>query len=206
MPARFILHHHPQSRAQRIKWLLEEAGVAYDIVPHDLAAGTHKRPEFLKLNPDGKLPTLVDRGPDGTSEAVVTESAAIVLHVADASPEAGLAPAPGTPERGPYLTWICYAAAAVEPALTDAMFPRAEPPPAVAIGWPPFERALERVAAGLEPGPWLLGRRFSAADVMVGSLLGWIHSWGKLPEPERFAGYLARISERPAHRRAFAAT
>ncbi len=203
MAARFVLHHHPRSRSQRIRWLLEETGAPYEIEPHDLEGGSHKRPEFLRLNPDGKLPTLIDRGPDGSAEAVVTESAAILLHVADAYPEAGLAPAPGSAERGPYLTWVCYAAAALEPALTDAVFPRAEAPPAMALGWPPFDKALDRVLGGLQPGPWLMGESFSAADVMVGALLGWIRSWGKLPEPERFSAYLDRIAERPAYRRVY---
>lgn len=203
MAARFVLHHHPQSRAQRIKWLLEETGEPYEIVAHDLAAGSHKRPDFLKLNPDGKLPTLIDRGPDGTADVVVTESAAIVIHVADAYPRAGLAPPPGAPERGPYLTWIVYASAAVEPALSDAMWPRAEAAPAGATGWPPFEKAITRIHEALTPGPWLLGERFIAADLMVGSLFGWLRGWGKLPEPERFEAYLGRIAERPAHRRAF---
>ncbi|MGA0532983.1 glutathione S-transferase family protein [Hansschlegelia sp. KR7-227] len=205
MAARFVLHHHPQSRAQRILWLLEETGAPYELVDVDLQAGAHKRPEFLKLNPDGKIPTLIDRGPDGSSAVVVTESSAIVLHVADAVPEAGLAPAPGTPERGLYLNWVCYAAAALEPAFADALFPRAAPPPPMAIGWPPYEQALARTLAALAPGPWLLGERFSGADVMVGALLGWVHSWGKLPEPERFLPYLDRIAERPAYKRAYGA-
>ncbi|WP_020181388.1 glutathione S-transferase family protein [Methylopila sp. M107] len=203
MTARFALHHHPRSRAQRIKWLLEETGAPYELVHHDLEAGTHKTPEFLKLNPDGKIPTLIDRGPDGKSEVVVTESAAILIHVADCYPEAGLAPTPGSVERGPYLTWIAYASAAIEPAFADVMFPRAEPAPPVAIGWPTFDAALARVAAGFEPGPWLLGERFTAADLMVGSLLGWLNSWGKLPDPERFAGLFERIAARPAHQRTF---
>lgn len=201
--ARFVLHHHPQSRAQRIKWLLEETGAPYEIVRHDLEAGTQKRADFLRLNPDGKIPTLVDRGPDGTAEVPVTESAAILLHVADAVPDARLAPAPGSTERGPYLTWIVYAAAVMEPALMDTVFPRVSPPPPVMQGWPPFDEALKRVENGLRRGPWLLGETFSAADVMVGSFLGWLSGWGKLPEPDRFADYLARIAERPAHRRAF---
>lgn len=203
MAARFILHHHPQSRAQRIKWLLEETGAEYGIVLHDLEVGSHKRPDFLKLNPDGKLPTLIDRGPDGSAEVAVTESAAILIHVADCYPQAGLAPEPGSLDRGPYLTWIAYAAAALEPAFADVMFPRAEPAPARAIGWPPFDNALERVLAGLTPGPWLLGERFTAADLMVGALLGWLSGWDKLPEPQRFAPYLGRIAARPAYQRTY---
>jgi glutathione S-transferase len=205
MAPRFVLHHHPHSRSQRIRWLLEEAGAPYEIVAHDFEAGTHKRPDFLKLNPDGKLPTVIDRGPDGRSSVVLTESAAIVIHIPDAIPEAGLAPPPGAPERGPYLTWIVYTAAALEPALADAAFPRATTPPARAIGWPPFEAALDRVQSAIGDGPWLLGERFSAADVMLAGLLFWVRAWGKLPDPDRFGPYLDRIAARPAHRRIFAA-
>jgi glutathione S-transferase len=202
-PARFVLHHNPRSRSQRVRWLLEEIGSPYETVFVDLEAGAHKRPDFLALNPDGKLPTLIDRGPEGDAQAVVTESAAIVLHLADAYPEAGLAPAPGSIARGPYLTWITYATAALEPAMADHIFPRAQSAPASAIGWPSFEKGLDRVQGGLDPGPFLLGERFSAADVMVGALLGWLTSWGKLPDPERFAPYLARLAERPAYRKAY---
>lgn len=201
--ARFVLHHHPQSRAQRIKWLLEETGAPYELVHVDLEAGDQKREAFLRLNPAGKIPTLIDRGPDGAAESVVTESSAIVLHVADAYPEAGLAPAPGSLARGPYCQWIVYAAGVMEPALMDTVFPRASQPPAMMAGWPSFEETLKRVEAALKPGPWLLGETFSAADVTIGSLLGWLRGWGKLPEPERFEAYLGRIAERPAHKRAF---
>lgn len=204
MAARFVLHHHPQSRAQRILWLLEETGAPYELVSHDLEARTHKTPEFLKLNPHGKIPTLVDRGPDGTSETVVTESAAIVLHVADAVPEAGLAPLPGSVERGPYLTWVVYAASVLEPALMDAFFPRKDKSVSpMMVGWPSFDDALARVAEAVRPGPWLAGDAFTAADLTIGSFLGWLYGWGKLPDPGRFEDYLGRIAERPAHKRAF---
>ncbi|GLK54356.1 glutathione S-transferase [Methylopila capsulata] len=203
MAARFVLHHTPQSRAQRILWLLEESGESFEIVAHDFAARTHKTPEFLALNPDGKLPTLVDRGPDGAWETVVTESAAIVIHVADASADDGLAPAPSHPDRGAYLNWIVYMAAALEPALADAAFPRAEPPPPSAIGWPPYEATVARLAAQLANTPYILGDHFSAADVMVGAMLAWTRGWGRLPEPERFDAYLARLSARPAYKRAY---
>lgn len=204
MAARFLLHHHTKSRAQRIKWLLEETGEPYELVSHDFEAGTHKRPEFLKLNPDGKLPTLVDRGPSGDREVALSESAAIALHLADACPDAGLAPPPGSLERAPYLFWMIYPSTVIEPALSDVAFPRAEPPPAGAIGWPPLAAAIDRVHAAVEPGPWLAGERFSAADLMVGSLLGWMAAWSMLPGPDRFAAYLGRLRERPAYKRAYA--
>jgi glutathione S-transferase len=204
MAARFTLHHNPQSRAQRIRWLLEEAGAPYEIIAHDFEAGTHKRPDFLKLNPDGKLPTLIDRGPDGSWSTVVTESSAIVIYVADALPEAGLAPAVSDPWRGAYLNWIAYAAAAVEPALADHVWPRAEAAPARAIGWPPYGAVMDRIAAGLSPGPYLTGAYFTAADLMVGSMLNWLAGWGKLPGPERFESYLERLKARPAFQRASA--
>lgn len=202
MSARFVLHHHPKSRAQRIRWLLEETGAPYELVLHDFEAGTHKRPDFLRLNPDGKLPTLVDRGPDGDREVAISESAAIALHLADACPDAGLAPPPGAPERGPYLFWMVYPSSVIEPALSDVAFPRAEPPPASAIGWPPLTAAIDRVHAAATPGPWLAGESFSAADLMVGSLLDWMAAWSMLPDADRFDAYLGRIRERPAYRRA----
>ncbi|GLK77008.1 glutathione S-transferase [Methylopila jiangsuensis] len=202
MSARFVLHYNPRSRAQRIRWLLEEAGAPYDLARHDFAARTHKAPEFLALNPDGKLPTLVDRGPDGAGSTVVTESAAIVLHVADACPEAGLAPAIGDPARGAYLNWIVYSVAAIEPALLDEAFPRGSDAPASAVGWPPYAGALDRVAAALSDRPYLLGEAFSAADIAIGSFLFWVRGWGKLPEAGRFAGYLDRLAARPAYIRA----
>lgn len=204
MAARFVLHHHPMSRAQRIRWLLEEAGLSYELVHVELEAAAHKTPAFLKLNPDGKLPTLIDRGPDGTWSTVVTESAAIVIYVADLATAGGLAPAVGDPRRGPYLTWIAYVSAALEPALADLVWPRAAPAPAMAIGWPPYEAALDRVAAALEASTYLTGDSFTAADLMVASMLNWVSGWGKLPAPERFADYLARIAARPAAQRASA--
>jgi glutathione S-transferase len=202
MPARFVLHHNPQSRSQRIRWLLEEAGVGFELAHVDFEAGAHKSPEFLKLNPDGKLPTLIDRGPDGTWSTVVTESAAIVIYVADLAEGAPLAPPPGDPRRAAYLTWIAYVGAAVEPALTDFVFPRAGTPPASALGWPPYEAVLARVAAALQTSPYLVGEDFTAADVMMGAMLMWANGWGKLPEPERFASYFERLSARPAALRA----
>ncbi|MBW8727917.1 MAG: glutathione S-transferase family protein [Inquilinus limosus] len=202
---RFTLHHAPRSRSRRILWLLEEAGVPFEIAPHDFTKATHKDPGYLAINPAGKVPALVDRGPAGdwSPPAVVTESAAICAYVADAVPEAGLAPPVGSRERAAYATWIAYCPSVLEPALSDSVFPRREDPPASALGWCSFPEALRRVETVLQAGgPYLLGARFSAADVLIGSLLQWLQGWGKLPETPILAAYLATLAARPASQRA----
>jgi glutathione S-transferase len=202
---RFVLHHAPRSRSSRALWLLEEAGVPFEIAPHDLSKATHKDPAYLAINPAGKVPALLDRGPAGdwSPPAVVTESAAICAYVADAVPEAGLAPPVGSRERAAYATWIAYCPSVLEPALSDSVFPRREAPPASAIGWGTYPEALRRIETALEnAGPYLLGTRFSAADVLIGSMLQWLKGWGKLPESPVLSAYLAALSARPAQQRA----
>ena len=123
---RFILHHAPRSRSSRILWLMEETGVPFEVAQHDFAKATHKDPAYLAINPAGKVPTLIDRGPAGdwSPPAVVTESAAICAYVADVLPEAGLAPPVGSRERAAYASWIGYCPSVLEPALSDSVFPR----------------------------------------------------------------------------------
>jgi glutathione S-transferase len=193
--ARFVLHHAPRSRADRALWMLEEARADYAIVPHDLERRTQKEPGFLALNPLGKLPVLEDRGPEGSWRGVaVAESAGILAYLADTLPEAALAPAIGTPERAAYARWMAYGPSVLEPAFCDAAFPRAAEVPSSALGWPSFEEALAPVEATLASGgPWLLGARFSAADVLIGSFLQWLRAWGRLqagPQVERYLGAL----------------
>ncbi|MDR6294115.1 MULTISPECIES: glutathione S-transferase family protein [Inquilinus] len=202
---RFTLHHAPRSRSRRILWLMEETGVPFAIAPHDLSKATHKDPAYLALNPAGKVPALVDRGPAGdwSPGVVVTESAAICAYVADALPESGLAPAVGSPERAAYATWLGYCPSVLEPAFADAVFPRGVEAPPSALGWPSFALALERVEKALQAGgPYLLGARFSAADVLIGSLLQWLQAWGKLPDSATISAYLALLATRPAAQRA----
>jgi glutathione S-transferase len=202
---RFILHHAPRSRSSRILWLLEETGVPFEVAQHDFAKATHKDPAYLAINPAGKVPALIDLGPAGewSPPAVVTESAAICSYVADTLPEAGLAPPVGSRERAAYASWIGYCPSVLEPALSDSVFPRREEPPASTLGWCPFPEALRRVETALQAGgPYLLGARFSAADVLIGSLLQWLQGWGKLPENPTLAAYLATLAARPAVQRA----
>lgn len=202
---RFLLHYAPRSRAARALWLLEESGAPYELFVHDMARGTHKEPEYLAVNPDGKVPALVDRGPGIGAPGwpvVVTESSAICAYVADLVPEAKLAPPIGAPERAAYLTWLAYTPAALEPALTDLVFARASEAPAGSMGWPPFAAVVQRIASALDERdgaePYLLGAQFSAADLMVGGMLQWLKAWGKLPEHASIERFLAALEKRPA--------
>ena len=199
---RFTLHHAPRSRSARALWLLEEAQVPYDVALHDLQQASQKDAAYLAVNPAGKVPALVDRGPDGTWSAVVTESAAICAYVADALPESHLAPAISSPLRGAYMTWLAYCPGVLEPAFADLVFARVAEPPRSALGWPPFEAVIDRLEQALQTGPWLLGDTFSAADVLIGSMLQWLDAWGKLPPREAVPRYLHALASRPALLRA----
>jgi glutathione S-transferase len=197
MADEIVFYHNPRSRAQIVHWMLEEAAAPYRIVPVDFEKGEHKAPSFLALNPMGKLPTIEHRG------VVVTETAAIVAYVADAFPSAGLAPPPGDALRGPYYRWLFFGAGCVEPALVDKMMQRPEVARKAAVGWGSYEDVIATLRKALDPGPYLLGARFSAADVYVGAELRWAMMLGipGLEGDPTFADYVARLSARPAAQR-----
>src|SRR5688572_18866471 len=130
------LYYNPKSRAVISKWMLDECGAAYDIVPIDFEKREHKTPEFLKINPAGKLPALVD------DDSKIFESAAICLYLGDKFPEAKLAPGIGAPERGRYLSLMVYSTAQLEPALGDAMLGGQTSPQR---GWSNFETARNMI-------------------------------------------------------------
>ncbi|WP_161993635.1 glutathione S-transferase family protein [Muricoccus nepalensis] len=203
MAPRFLLHHAPKTRSAGSLWLLEEAGADYALEWHRMEDATHKAADFLAINPAGKLPALVDRGPSGDWRGVVvTEAAAIAAYVADTLPAARLAPALDTPARAAYATWMALAGGVLEPAMADAAFPRAAAAPARALGWPPLPEAAARVEAALAAGPWLLGDAFTAADILVGGLLAWVTEWGLLKPGPNTARYLSAIEARPARQAA----
>jgi glutathione S-transferase len=198
MSGEIVFYHNPRSRSQMVRWMLEEVGAPYRLVPIDFEKQEHKKPEFLALNPMGKLPTLVH----GTT--VITETAAIITYLADAFPAAGLAPAGTDPRRGTYLRWLFFGAGCFEPALLDTMFKRSAVENKGALGYGSYEETLNALKKMLEPGPFILGEQFSAADVYLGAQLGWATSFGApgLKEEPRFMQYLGRISQRPAYARA----
>ncbi len=184
------LYYATPSRAGHVRWLLEELGVPYDLVRLDFEAEQQKLPEHLARHPLGKVPVLED------GDVTLFETGAICLYLADKYAEKGLAPPIGHASRAPYLQWIFFAAAELEP-------------PLVQFGKTPIdelkEAFLERarvLSEALAERAYLLGDDFSAADVMVGSTLGWARHFGLLEGFPRLIEYGRLVGARPAARRA----
>ena len=192
-----VFYTNPMSRGRIVRWMLEEVGRPYRTVVLDYGT-TMKAPEYLAINPMGKVPAVVWRG------VTVTECAAICAWLADACPEAGLAPALGDPARGTYLRWLFFASGPLEAAVTARSLGLLAPPDKAAMaGYGSFDQvvdALETAVSG--DGPWILGERFSAADVYVGSQIGWGLQFKTLPERDAFKAYAGRLLLREAAIRA----
>lgn len=197
------LYYAPKTRSNRPRWLLEELGVPFEIVTVDLEKGAHKQPDYLKVHPHGQVPALQD-GP-----ITLIESAAICMYLADKFPEKGLAPAVGTPERGLYYQWILYTIATVEPALGQigqhtAFLPEGKRSPELAEeGRKRFAEAARHLEQWLTGKSYLLGEKFSAADVVIGTLLNWGRALGVLAEYPTLDAYASRLRDRPAFKKAY---
>ncbi|HEX6997150.1 MAG TPA: glutathione S-transferase family protein [Gammaproteobacteria bacterium] len=190
-----VFYHNPMSRGRIVHWMLEEIGVPYEVRLLSFERGEHKAPEFLALNPMGKIPTVVH---DGT---VVTEAAAICAYLADAFPSAGLAPPASSSQRGPYYRWLFFGAGCVEAALVDRMLSRPAAQRSVTIGYGTYEDTLNALERAITPGPYILGERFSAADVYIASEIGWgLYTKTLEPRPA-FVEYSERCRSRPAAKR-----
>lgn len=198
MTEEIVFYHNPRSRSQMAHWMLEEVGAPYRIEPVSFDKNEHKSPAFLALNPMGKLPTIVHRG------TVVTETAAIIAYLADAFPRAGLAPAPDDPSRGAYYRWLFFGAGCFEPALLDKMMKRPEVERKSAVGWGSYEDVIATLKGALAKGPYLLGERFTAADVYIGAELRFAMMFGApdLKGEPVFDAYVTRLGQRPAFQRA----
>ncbi len=188
-------YHAAPSRGSVVYWMLEEVGAPFRIELLDLGKNQQKDPAFLAINPMGKVPTIVHRG------AVVTEVAAICCYLADAFPAAGMAPAIGDSLRGPYLRWLFFGPGCFEPAISDRMFKR-EPAPSRALGYGDFDTTMQVVARAVDPGPYLLGDRFSAADIVIGAAMRWGMMLGCVPARPELEAYAGRLAMRPALLRA----
>ena len=190
------LYHAPHTRSSGVLFLLEELGAPYRLHVLDQKAGAHRAADYLAVNPMGKVPALRD-----ATGAVVTEQVAIMLHLADLFPAAGLAPPVGDALRGPYLRWMVFYAAAFEPAVVDRASGH-EPVRRAMSPYGEYDTVMDAVSAALTPGPYLLGERFSAADVLWGTALGWTTSFKVVPERPEFMDYIRRVGGRPAPQKA----
>jgi glutathione S-transferase len=190
-----LFYTSPMSRGRMVHWMLEETGAPYRVQLVNLEKGQQRDPAFLAVNPMGKLPAVVYRG------VVVTETAAIITWLADAFPAAGLAPRPEDPQRGAFLRWMFFGAGCIDPAIMDRMLERPVPARTGPLGYGSYERVLDTLEKALQPGPWLLGERFSAADLYISSQLGFGMVTKMLEPRQAFQEYLARCTARPAHAR-----
>lgn len=193
--AKVKLFHAPKTRSTGALCLLEELGVEYDIHVLNMKAGEHKKAEYLAVNPLGKVPAILHDG------ALVTEQAAVYIYLADLYGDKGLAPRIGQPLRGPYLRWMVYYGSAFEPAVVDKAQKRDPAPPAMSP-YGTFDEALKVVTDQLAKGPFLLGDKFQACDMLWGNALGWITKFGIIEATPLIKAYIGRVTERPSVQRA----
>jgi len=186
---------HPLSRGRTVNWLLDELGAPYEAKVVNLEKGEQKTPQYLAVNPMGKVPAIVHRG------VVVTEAAAICVYLADAFRRAGLAPALDDPQRGTYLRWFFFGASCFEYAVVDKMLERPPVERTGALGYGTYERTLAALETALKPGPYILGERFSAVDVFVGSQIHYALQTRAIEPRPAFQQYADRCTARPAMQR-----
>jgi glutathione S-transferase len=194
--ADLTLYHASPSRSSIVLWMLEEIGQPYDVKLLKLSEGDQLKPDYLAINPMGKVPALRHR------DTVITEVAAICTYLADEFPEKKLNVPAGTPRRGVYLKWLFFGPSCMEPAMIDRAAPRKEAPRRAMLGYGDFETTMNVVAKAVEPGPWVMGEQFTAADVVIGSNIRFGTMFKLSPERAEFAAYAARIAARSAAQRA----
>jgi glutathione S-transferase len=193
-----VFYHSPNTRSAGTRVLLEELGAPHTLHVLDMKAGEQRQPAYLAVNPLGKVPAIVHDG------ALITEQGAVFIYLADLFSEAGLAPAIGDPLRGPYLRWLVFYGSSFEPAVIDRSMKR-EPAASSSSPYGDFDTMLSAPLAAIRKGPYLLGERFSAADVLWGTALRWTTMFKIVPELPEIKAYIGRVCERPAFVRAAAA-
>ena len=190
------LYHASPSRSSIVLWMLEEIGQPYEIKLVSLSDGENLKPDYLAINPMGKVPALLH------GDTVIPEVAAICTYLADEFPDAKLNVPVGSPRRGAYLKWLFFGPGCLEPAVVDRAAPRKDPPRRAMLGYGDFDMTMNVVAKAVEKGPYIMGEQFTAADVVIGANIRWGMIFKMLPERKEFVDYAARLSARPATRRA----
>ena len=196
--AKLTLYHAAPSRSSIVRWVLEELGEPYDIHLLSLSKGEQLAPDYLAINPMGKVPALKH------GDAIITEAAAICTYLADEFPHARLNIPIGDPRRGPYLKWLFFGPSCIEPAIIDRAAPRKEETRRGMLGYGDFDSVMNVVAKAVGKGPYLMGEQFTAADVVIGSGLRWGMMFNLIPKRPEFEAYVARLEQRPALQRATA--
>ena len=194
--AKLTLYHAAPSRSSIVRWMLEEVGEPYEVQLLSLSKGENRAPDYLAVNPMGKVPALRH------GDAVITEAAAICAYLADEFPRAKLNVPIGDARRGPYLKWLFFGPSCIEPAMMDRAFPRKEEARRAALGYGDFDTVIKVVADAVARGPYILGEQFTAADVVIGSTLRFGMLFKLLPEQPEFTAYTGRLAQRPALQRA----
>jgi glutathione S-transferase len=193
MTDEILFYTNPMSRGRIARWMLEETGQPYRTELLDYSS--MKGAAYLAVNPMGKVPTIIH------GNTVVTECAAICAYLADAFPDAGLAPA--TTARGAYYRWLFFAAGPLESAITNRAFGFEVPPERRAsAGYGSFSDVMDTLEHAVTAAPYIAGERFTAADVYVGSHVGWGLAFSSIEKRPAFADYFARLASRPAYLRA----
>jgi glutathione S-transferase len=191
-------YHNPMSRGRMVHWMLEECGAPYEVKLVDFSKREHKAPGYTAMNPMGKLPTIVHKG------AIITEVPAIITYLADAFPAAGLAPPLNDPKRGAFLRWMFFGSGCIDSALIDKMFARPAPDRPGVLGYGSFDDTINAITLAIKPGPYLLGEKFSAADLYVSAQLGWGAMMKAFQPSAEIGAYLERCRNRPAAQRMMA--
>jgi glutathione S-transferase len=193
--SKITLFHAAPSRSSVALWMLEEVGEPYEIKLLNLKNGDARQPAYLAINPMGKVPALKD------GDVVITECAAICCYLADAYPKSGLSVPIGDPERGGYLKWLFFGPSCLEPAMIDRSLKR-EGASRTMLGWGDYDTVFDVVTKAIATGPYLLGDKFTAADVVIGSGLRWGTIFKLIPESAEISAYVSRLERRPALQRA----
>lgn len=194
MNRKIVFYHAPNSRSGGTFSLLEELNADYELRLVNLKAGETRLPDYRAINPMGKVPAIQH------GEMLITEQPAVFMYLADLYAEAGLAPALDDPLRGPYLRWLVFYGSCFEPALVDRSLNR-EPAPPSTSPYGTWDDVVNTLQLQLAKGPYMLGERFTAVDVLWGGALHWTTLFKLVPETPQIRAYIDRVITRPAMQR-----